>query len=93
MADAQQTTDHDTIRSWAEERDGRPATVKGTHPGGEAGVLTIHFPDVDTGGEEDLEDISWNDWFDKFEQEGLAFLHQDETADGSTSRFFKVVSR
>ena len=93
MSDAQTTTDHDTIRNWAEDRDGRPATVAATEEGDEPGVLTIHFHGVHDEADEDLEDISWDDWFDKFEDENLAFLHQDETADGSTSRFFKLVAR
>ena len=37
MADneSKTTTDHDEIRRWAEERGGKPATVKGTESGGE----------------------------------------------------------
>jgi len=87
--DAKQTTDHDQIRHWAEARDGRPATVKGTaERGDDAGVLRIAFSD-----DEDLETIEWNEFFDKFDQEGLAFLYQDETKDGGRSRFFKLVER
>ncbi|NUL49485.1 hypothetical protein F7P69_30435 [Cellulosimicrobium funkei] len=85
------TTDHDEIRRWVEEHDGQPASVKGTEASGDAGVLRIDFP----GGaaEDRLEHISWENWFDKFEQEGLAFLYQQEKADGSDSTFFKLVSR
>jgi hypothetical protein len=89
--DSKTTTDHDEIRRWAEERGGKPATVKGTESGGEeAGVLRIDFP----GGEEDrLEEISWDEWFDKFDSENLAFLYQEEVKSGDESRFFKLVSR
>ncbi|MEO9246899.1 hypothetical protein ABDK96_04320 [Citricoccus nitrophenolicus] len=85
------TTDHDEIRRWVEEHDGQPASVTGTEGSEEAGVLRIDFP----GGaaEDQLEHISWEDWFAKFEQEGLAFLYQEEKADGSDSTFFKLVSR
>src|SRR4051794_29389322 len=93
MADneSKTTTDHDEIRRWAEERDGRPATVKGTESGGEdAGILRIDFP----GGEEDrLEEISWDDWFQKFDEENLAFLYQEQVKSGDESRFFKLVNR
>ena len=38
------TTDHETIRRWAEERGGEPATVRGTEDGdeqvGDLGVVT-----------------------------------------------------
>lgn len=87
-SESKTTTDHDTIRQWAEQRDGEPATVAGTQGGDEPGVLRIAFT-----GEDALERISWDAFFEKFEEEGLAFLHQDETADGETSRFFKFVDR
>lgn len=89
MSDAQVTTDHAAIRKWAESRDGRPASVKGTGKG-EAGVLRIDFePELAEG----LELISWDAFFEKFDAEELGFLHQDQTADGSVSRFHKFVDR
>jgi hypothetical protein len=91
MSEAQATTDHDAIRRWAERRGGRPASVRGTGRGGEdTGLLRIDFePDLAEG----LELVSWDDFFAKFDREKLAFLHQDETADGSLSRFHKFVDR
>lgn len=85
------TTDHDTIRRWAEERGGRPATVRGTGDD-QPGVLRIWFPDVGAGPEE-LEEIGWQEFFDKFEQQELAMLYQDDTAEGELSRFAKFISR
>lgn len=86
------TTDHDEIRRWAEARDGRPAAVKGTERGDEeAGILRIRFPGV--GDDENLEDIDWDAFFEKFEESRLAFLYQDQTKEGETSRFFKFVRR
>ncbi|MEA2278188.1 MAG: hypothetical protein QOC78_3148 [Solirubrobacteraceae bacterium] len=83
------TTDREEIRRWVEERGGRPATVKGTGDGDEPGVLRIDFGDED----ESLEPISWEEWFRKFDEEGLAFLYQDRLASGEESRFFKLVQR
>ena len=37
MAGSKITTDHDEIRKWAEERGGRPATVRSTHDKGHGG--------------------------------------------------------
>ena len=85
------TTDHDEIRRWVEARGGKPARVKETGSNGDPGVLRIDFPG--RGDDERLEHISWEEWFDAFEENGLAFLHQDETADGDESRFNKLVSR
>jgi hypothetical protein len=86
------TTDHDEIRKWVEEHDGKPASVRDTKAGGEdAGVLRIDFPGG--AGEDQLEHISWDDWFEKFEESKLAFLYQQRKASGEDSTFFKLVSR
>jgi hypothetical protein len=82
------TTDHDTIRKWVEERDGKPSSVKNTDNG--VGILRIDFPGYS--GEDSLEHISWDDFFKKFDDSGLAFLYQEDTADGKQSRFNKFVS-
>lgn len=84
------TTDHNEIRKWVEARQGRPATVKGTEGRDDAGVLRINFPG---GSEDSLQDLSWEDFFTKFEEAQLAFLYQDQLASGETSRFFKFVRR
>ena len=39
------------------------------------------------------EEIPWEEFFMKFEESGLAFLHQDMTSDGKVSRFHKFVRR
>ncbi len=91
MSDAKTTTDHDEIKRWAEERDGKPASVKGTEDGDEAGILRFDFPGG--AGEDKLEHISWEDWFEKFDDSKLALLYQEEKADGEGSTFFKLVNR
>ncbi len=89
MTEATTTTDHHTIRKWAEQRDGRPARVKGTQDAGGEGVLRFDFAEPD----EKLEKISWEEFFETFDDRKLAFLHQDKTSDGKTSRFFKFIRR
>ena len=85
------TTDHDEIRSWAEERGARPACVRGTGDEGDIGILRLDFPGYT--GEDKLQEISWDDWFEKFDERGLALLHQDTTARGDKSNFNKIISR
>lgn len=88
MGEAKKTTDHRTIKQWVEERDGIPATVKGTAQGGEkAGLLRIDFPEH--GEPKSLEPLEWEEFFEKFDDAGLEFLYQDEPE----SRFCKFVSR
>lgn len=81
------TRDHDFIRRWAEERKGHPATVKGTGQGGEkAGILRIDFEEGEN--DEGLGPISWEEFFEKFDESGLVFLYGE-----GDSRFNKFVSR
>ncbi|PDT82424.1 hypothetical protein [Sinorhizobium sp. BJ1] len=86
MSASKTTTDHDTIRQWAESRDGHPSRVRGASDGG---LLRIDFGKP----EQRLEEISWEDFFRIFDENKLAFLYQDQTADGKVSRFFKFIDR
>ena len=85
------TTDHDEIRRWAEDRGAKPACVRGTGGKNDVGMLRLDFPGYT--GEDKLQPISWEDWFDKFEERKLALLYQEERADGEKSNFNKLVSR
>jgi len=85
------TTDHEVIKKWVEERGGYPAQVKSTESGGEPGLLRIDFPGYK--GRESLERISWDEFFNKFDEKHLEFLYQDKTRSGRESRFFKFISR
>ena len=89
--ESKKTTDHDEIRKWVEARGGVPATARSTGRKDEPGVLRIQFQEQESG--DSLEEISWDDFFEKFEEQKLAFLYQDETKQGKTSRFFKFVNR
>lgn len=95
MSQATVTTDHDEIRSWIEERGGRPSRVKQSGGKGGPGILRVDFGDRD----DSLEEISWDDFFKAFEENHLAFLHQDEAGasrgggHGEPSRFNKFVHR
>jgi hypothetical protein len=89
---AHTTTDHDFIRRWVEERGGKPSRVKRTGGGEDPGILRIDFPGYS--GADSLEEIEWEEWFEKFEENGLAFLHRDiKGDDGELDRFNKLVSR
>lgn len=89
--ESKHTTDHDEIRRWAEERNGRPATVASTHEDEDPGLIRIDFPGYS--GEDTLEEITWDEWFAKFDEQGLALVYQETTADGSTSSFNRLVKR
>ena len=64
--EAHKTTDHDTIKQSVKAREGRPAAVAQTHEGDEVGVIRIAFAEPEQ--DEGLEDISWEEFFEKFEE-------------------------
>ena len=86
MSSSDTTTDHNKIREWAEARGGHPAKVD---TGGKGGMLRIDCGEP----EDNLEEISWDEFFQIFDENELAFLYQDKTADGGESRFNKFVNR
>jgi hypothetical protein len=91
---SQTTTDHDTIKKWAEDRNGKPAEVDGTERSGDdIGLIRLMFPDAQGSDTDKLTEISWDDFFEKFEESNLALLYQEETADGKKSNFNKLVKR
>lgn len=84
---AQATTDHNTIRKWAEKKGGKPAAVKRTHRGGDVGIIRIMFPDRPQSEHDALEEISWDEFFRQFEESKLALLYEED------SLFSKIVGR
>lgn len=84
------TTDHDTIKRWAEQRDAAPATVPGTEHGDHLGVLRFDFPDY---GGETLEPVSWEAWLSTFDTRELEFVYQKHLSSGKPSNFFKLRQR
>ena len=93
MTTAQTTIDHDEIREWIEEREGRPSVVADTADDdddeSEGAILRVDFGDKDDG----LEEVDWDEFFEIFEDSELAFLFQEETKSGKVSRFHKFVAR
>jgi hypothetical protein len=84
------TTDHDEIRKWVEKRGGHPAIVKDTADNGRRGaMIRIDFDDPDGSKDAGLKRVGWDEFFEIFDNNDLAFLHQDV----DDSRFNKLVQR
>jgi hypothetical protein len=87
MSAAKQTIDHQEIQRWVESHGGHPATVARTRSKADVGLIRIDFPGFS--GEGTLQPISWEEWFSKFDAQGLAFLYQT----GKDTNFNKLVRR
>lgn len=54
-------------------------------------MIRLDFPGFS--GEQSLQPIEWEEWLQKFDENGLALLVQDQTARGQRSNFNKLVKR
>jgi len=84
-------TNHEEIQHWAEERGAHPACVRGTGNRTDIGMIRLDFPGYV--GEGSLEEIEWDQWFEKFDNNNLALLVQEQTAGGEKHNFNKLVKR
>jgi hypothetical protein len=80
------TQNHDVIVNWANERNAMPATVPGTEHEGRLGVLRFDTPGY--GSNQNLEHVSWSEWFETFDERQLVMLFQEHLKDGRQSNFF-----
>ncbi len=87
------TTDHEQIRRWAEARGARPAAVAPTENDDDPGIIRLEFPGDPNANGRVLEEIGWDEWFQKFDENNLALLYQEEVANGDSSSFNKIISR
>ncbi len=85
------TTDHDEIREWAEARKAKPSHAASTGSKNDVGLIRLDFPGFSGAGS--LEEIGWDEWFEKFDKNGLALIYQEHTASGEQSNFNKIVTR
>jgi hypothetical protein len=90
MSTAKTTTNHDEIRKWVEKRGGHPAVVSATESkGGTSGLLRIDYDEPGGNDDDRLHRITWNEFFDVFDKNDIAFLYDPE----GESRFSKFVQK
>ncbi|MFL6428164.1 MAG: hypothetical protein ACJ71S_07970 [Acidobacteriaceae bacterium] len=85
------TQDHDEIRRWAEARNAIPCEVASTERDGEAGILRFCFPKAKNRNDDALKEIDWEEFFSKFDENGLSLVYQEKTAGGERSNFNKLI--
>lgn len=90
MATSTTTRDHGQIRRWAEDRGATPSHVIDTGSPNDIGVLRLEFEGYS--GTDRLEPISWEQFFEKFDERSLVLVYQELTAEGQKSNFNKLIS-
>ena len=91
MALSKTTQDHDEIQQWAERRGAKPGEVASTEEKDGPGILRIMFPKAPHHNDGALKEISWDEFFEKFDASGLALVYQEMTAEGAESNFNKLI--
>ena len=77
------TRDRELIRGWAARHQAEPATGLATW----SGPATVQVNDGDSGvrfnfpGMQRFRPISWDEWFDHFDEHHLVFVYEEEVAD------------
>jgi hypothetical protein len=85
------TIEHTEIRSWVEEHGGVPAHVESTEGEGDPGLLRVGF--TDAGPAERLTEITWDEFFQEFEEGRLAFVYRDEPPRDGSRPAVRLVNR
>lgn len=89
--DFKTTDNHETIKKWIKDRYAEPALVEGVVNPGKAGrMLRINFQNH---ARESLKDISWELFFEIFDENDLEFLYQEQNLDGSQSKSFEFIKK
>lgn len=90
--DIEQTIDHSRIRKRIESRNGRLVRIENrTTPVEGKGVIQVIFSDTLL--EEQYVQVSWEEFFTRFDQAHLAFVYERCGAEDVTNRFYKFVNR
>jgi hypothetical protein len=66
--------------------------VRSTQAKDSTGIIRIEFPGAPNAKDDHLEEISWEEFFEKFDEANLALIYQEETACGERSNFNKLVT-
>lgn len=87
-----QTTDHQEIRSWALKHNAKPAVIEVEGLPNEKKGIRLDFPGTQDESmltdSRQSEDVSWDEFFQVFDSEGLAFLYNDQIDDPTQSYKF-----
>ena len=79
--------DHHGPRDHPQLEGGKPAAVDRTYQGGDVGIVRIMFPQARHSEHESLVEISWDEFFEEFDERELALLYDEQ------SMFNKIVGR
>ncbi len=89
------TDDPELIRDWAQRHSAEPATGEATA----SGPATVHVQDGDAGirfnfpGAGLFRPISWDEWFQNFQQHDLLFVYESDMPGTTSSGRYRLVPK
>lgn len=83
------TTDHGTIRNWIESNDLAVARTAETDRSRSGGLTVVTEGRTDGS----VKEATWDEFFDTFEDEGLAFVYRTETMGPEEQLYYEFVPR
>ncbi len=86
FAEGKLTTNRNVIKKWAQARHGWPALIRRATSAGFEMVLSIVFPDSSSS--EIARKLTWDEFFDQFEQQHLVFVYQEKDQNQRLSKSF-----
>jgi hypothetical protein len=86
FAQGKATTDPVLIKKWAEVRHASPAVVRRFTGDGTELILSFSFSD--NGADEVVHSLSWEEFFEKFNQQRLVFVYDDNDLTQNANRYF-----
>lgn len=83
------TTDHGTIRNWIESNDLAVARTAETDRSRSDGLTIV----TEGRSDDSIKEVTWDEFFETFEDEGLAFTYRTETMGPEEQLYYEFVSR
>lgn len=85
------TIEHRVVREWAEKRGLVPTTIRGTWGSDLPTPLQLTEPEADA--DPARIELTWDQFFEIFEDRQLAFTYQDDDVSGVPSQYYKFERR
>lgn len=87
--ETRRTTDHGTIRNWLESNDLAVARTAETDRSRSGGLTVVTEGRTD----DSIKEVTWDEFFETFEDEGLAFVYRTETMGPEKQLYYEFVPR
>ncbi len=84
------TIDHAEIQQWVEKNKGFPQVIDDPEAGHDTPGIRINFPNIaDPFLPDYVREVSWDEWFEVFDQQQLMFVYEENEGEENISYRFE----